>query len=308
VEGRRLSTEDHGWPRAGAWLAGDHEEGAGRRLGIIGAPLHVASLTPGRCDLAPTAVRGALDRLSTYDVEVDVDVRDVFARDLGDLALADATPGDALGPISTAVADAVRDSDGVVVLGGDNSVTRPGARGLGPITDVGLLTIDAHLDLRDTGQGLTNGNPVRALLEDGLPGNQVVQVGIQAFANSKQYADVARDAGITIVTADEARRRGMEDVIGDALDRLGAVARTIYVDLDVDVLDRAFAPGSPGSRPGGLTPQELRSAARTVGQHAKVRALDIVEVDPTKDVADVTVLAAASFLLAFAAGLATRPD
>jgi formiminoglutamase len=76
----------------------------------------------------------------------------------------------------------------------------------------------------------------------------------------------------------------------------------------VDVLDRAFAPGSPGSRPGGLTPQELRSAARTVGQHAKVRALDIVEVDPTKDVADVTVLAAASFLLAFASGLATRPD
>lgn len=247
-----------------------------------------------------------MDRFSTYDVELDVDVRGVAARDLGDLPLADATPEEALEPLSTAVKEAARESDAVVVLGGDNSVTRPGVRGLEPITEVGLLTIDAHLDLRDTGPGLTNGNPVRALLDDGLPGERIVQVGIQAFANSRRYAEVARDAGITIVTADEVRRRRIDDVIRGALERLDATAAAIYVDLDVDVLDRAFAPGSPGSRPGGLTPEEVRSAVRTVGRHPRVRALDIVEVDPTTDVADVTVLGAASFLLAFAAGLAAR--
>jgi len=305
VEGR-LSAQDPSWPRAGAWLAGNHEQAAKRRLAVIGAPLHAASLTPGRCDLAPPAIRAALERLGTYDVELDVDVREVAARDLGDLPLADADPETALEPLSGAVAEATADTEAIVLLGGDNSVTRPGLRGLG-VEDAALLTIDAHLDLRDTSSGLTNGNPVRALLEDGLPGSNVVQVGIQAFANSRRYAEVARDEGITVVTADESRRRGMEAVVGEALQTLAGRARMIYVDLDVDVLDRAFAPGSPGSRPGGLTPAEVGAAARTAGRHPKVRAMDIVEVDPTTDVADVTVLAAASFLLSFAAGLAARP-
>jgi formiminoglutamase len=298
--------EDRNWPRAGAWLAGDHEEDARRRLAVIGAPLHVASLTPGRCDLAPAAVRDALGRLGTYDVELGADVRDVAARDLGDLPLADAFPEDAVDPLSTAVGDAAQGSDAVVILGGDNSVTRPGVRSFG-LEDIGLLTIDAHFDLRDTDRGLTNGNPVRALLEDGLPGTRVVQVGIQAFANSRAYAALAQERGITIFTADEVRRRGAEEAVAEALEVLGMRATTIYVDLDVDVLDRAFAPGSPGSRPGGLSPAEVRAAARAVGRHPKVRAMDIVEVDPTRDVADVTVLAAASFLLAFAAGVAARP-
>ena len=60
----------------------------------------------------------------------------------------------------------------------------------------GLLTIDAHLDLRSLDGGLSNGNPVRALLADGLPGGQIVQVGLQSFANSAAYAEVAREAGI----------------------------------------------------------------------------------------------------------------
>lgn len=239
-------------------------------------------------------------------MELDVDVREVKARDLGDLPLADARPETALEPLSTAVAKAAADAEAVVLLGGDNSVTRPGVRGLG-LENAALLTIDAHLDLRDTSRGLTNGNPVRALLEDGLPGSNVVQIGIQAFANSRQYAEVARDAGITVVTVDEARRRGVEAVTVEALETLAGRAGVIYVDVDVDVLDRAFAPGSPGSRPGGLSPADIKAAARTAGRHPKVRAMDIVEVDPTKDVADVTVLAAASFLLSFAAGLAARP-
>ncbi|HEV3475395.1 MAG TPA: agmatinase family protein [Actinomycetota bacterium] len=307
MEERRLSSVDPNWPRAGGWLAGDHEQGAARRLAVLGAPLHVSSLTAGRCDLAPGAIRRALDRLGTHDIELDVDVREVAARDLGDLPLAESTPEAALDPLSSAVAAAAVAADVAVVLGGDNSVTRPGVHGLGALDEIGLLTIDAHLDLRDTTNGLTNGNPVRALLEDGLPGQHVTQVGIQAFANSRRYVDVARDAGITVVTADETRHRGLEAVIKEELQRLKAQVKSIYVDLDVDVLDRAFAPGSPGSRPGGLAPADVRAAARTVGRHPNVRAVDIVEVDPTTDVADVTVLAAASFLLAFAAGLAARP-
>ena len=81
----------------------------------------------------------------------------------------------------------------------------------------------------------------------------------------------------------------------------------IYVDLDLDVLDRAFAPATPGSRPGGLNPWELRHAAHLCGRHPKVRILDLVEIDPPNDIADMTSLAAAACLLSFTSGVLRRP-
>jgi formiminoglutamase len=297
---------DPNWPRAGEWLAGNHEPDAARTLVVVGAPLHAGSLTPGRCDLAPGAVRDALARYSTFDIDAGVDLRGVAAKDAGDLDLADAAPEQALVPLAGAVGGSLDTADAVAVLGGDNSVTRPALRGLGHLGRVGLLTLDAHLDLRDTTDGLSNGNPIRALLEDGLPGGHVTQVGIQGFANSAEYARVASEAGITVITAETARSQGVETVVAGALASLAERADAIYVDLDLDVLDRAHAPACPGSRPGGLLPADLRRAARLAGAHPKVRVVDIVEVDPTMDVADATVLMAASCLLSFAAGLAAR--
>ena len=79
----------------------------------------------------------------------------------------------ATGPIRDAVADSVGRHALTLLIGGNNAVTRPGVHGLGlPLESVGLITLDAHFDMRDTGQGLSNGNPVRALIEDGLPGAQ----------------------------------------------------------------------------------------------------------------------------------------
>lgn len=298
-------TADPRWPRASSWLAGDHAGSPAATLQVLGAPVRLGSISGGRFDLAPRAVREALDGFSTFDGELDV--RAVRVRDGGDLDLAAATPADALDEIAGAVGGSLPSSDAVLLLGGDNSITRPGLRGLGPDLDrIGLLTLDAHHDLRDTAGGLSNGNPVRALLEDGLPGANVVQIGILSFANSPAYAQVARDAGIAVITAPEARARGMDAVTRTALDDLASRVDSIYVDLDVDVLDRSFAPACPGSRPGGLAPWEVQAAARACGAHSKVRAIDVVEVDPERDVAEATAMAAASFVLAFAAGLARR--
>lgn len=295
-------TDPH-WPRASEWLRGG---GAARPcLSVLGVPLHLGSITPGRCDLAPAAIRAALERFSTWDFELSRDLRELPVRDLGDLPLAGARPEEALAP----VAQAVREAAGrMVLLGGDNSLTRPACHGLGPLHTCGLLTFDAHLDLRSLEGGLTNGNPVRALLADGMPGSQIVQIGIQSFANSPDYARVARDAGIRVIGVDEVRALGIEAVASTALSHLSRRANAIYVDLDLDVLDRAFAPAAPGSRPGGLAPWEVRRAARVCGRHPKVRAMDLVEMDPSRDIADTTALTAAACLLAFASGvLEARP-
>ena len=300
-------TDDPFWPRAAAWLAGAHAEKTLGKLAVLGAPLRLGSITPGRCDLAPQAVRAILRKFSCYDIEADADLHLVEARDLGDLPLADLKLEDAFEPLRDAVRKALADTDAVVVLGGDNGVTRPGVHGIADsLEDCGLITLDAHFDLRDLSNGLSNGNPVRALLADGLPGKNIVQIGIQSFANSRSYAQVASDAGITVVTMSQIRAHDVERLVGESLDELSERVEHIYVDLDVDVLDRIFAPATPGSRPGGLTPYELRRAAWLCGAHPKVRAIDLVEVDPTLDVADVTVMATASCLLSFASGLLTR--
>jgi formiminoglutamase len=296
-------SEDPNWPRASAWLSGAFIPGQpAARLSVLGAPLRLGSITPGRCDLAPTAIRRALERYSPYDVATGRDLRAVAARDQGDLDVAALGPEAAYEPIHAAVRSALSHSHAVVMLGGDNSITRPGVRALGG--DCGLLTFDAHFDLRDADRGLTNGNPIRALLGDGMPGNRIVQIGIQSFANSRAYTEIARAAGIKFYTVDCVRARGIEAIVREAFELLAG--RSLYVDLDVDVLDRAYSPATPGSRPGGLHPGEIRRAAHLCGANPRVRAMDLVEVDPEKDINDTTCLAAASFLLEFASGLLER--
>ncbi len=298
--------DDPNWPRASAWLAGEGNAGASApSLVLLGVPTNT-SLTPGRCDLAPRAIRAALSRYSTYDLDHDVDLARLGVRDAGDLP-APADLARDLDDTAARIRDAIGPATGAL-LGGDNALTRPGVHALAPdLADCALLTFDAHHDLRDLQDGLHNGNPVRALLQDGLPGSQIVQVGVQPFANSPAYAAVARAAGITVISADAVHASGIEMVVTKALAHLAKGGRRIYVDLDVDVLDRAFAPACPGARPGGLTPAMMRQAAYLCGAHPAVRMIDFVEIDPERDLADVTVLAAASFLLAFASGLARRP-
>jgi arginase family enzyme len=299
--------DDPHWPRASAWLAGEHFAQPLGSLAVLGAPVRLGSVTPGRGDLAPQAVREVLRRFSTYDIETDVDVRALAVNDAGDLPLAETKLEDAFTPLRGAVKSATQQAEAVVVLGGDNGVTRPGVHGLGDsLSEIGLLTLDAHFDLRDTANGLSNGNPVRALLEDGLPGANIVQLGILGFANSQAYAEVAREAGISVVTMDKLRAQGIEHAVSTALNYLASRCETIYFDLDVDVLDRAFAPACPGARPGGLQPWEVRRAAWLCGRHPKVKVMDLVEVDPTQDVANITVMSMAACLLAFASGVVTR--
>jgi formiminoglutamase len=295
------------WPRASAWLAGTHAADALRRLSILGVPVARGSITPGRCDLAPAAVRAALQRFSTYDIESGGDLERVAATDHGDLAVAGLSPAEAFQTVKEGAFSSLVGADVLFLLGGDNSITYPGVHALGVALErCGLLTLDAHFDLRDLDAGLTNGNPIRALLAAGLPGRNIVQVGLQPFANSRFYHNLATGAGITVITADDFHRRGVVPVIAAALDQLARSADAIYVDFDIDVLDRAFAPATPGSRPGGITPAELRTAARLCGANPKVLIADLVEMDPERDVADVTVYAACMCLLAFASGLLLR--
>ena len=105
--------------------------------------------------------------------------------------------------------------------------------------------------MRDTDAGLSNGNPVRALIEDGLPGANIAQVGLASFANSAAMHRDAVAAGNLVVTIGEVRAQGIAAAIGRALDHV-AHCDALVIDCDIDVIDRAQLPGAPGARPGGM--------------------------------------------------------
>lgn len=286
--------------RSIADLIGDHPTAP---VALIGAPLNERSLTPGRCDLGPRAFRAVLPRFSIYDVETGADL-DCAVHDAGDLALKAMSPAEAFEPIRHAVA-AQADRSLTIIVGGNNAITRPGLHGLG-LERAGLLTLDAHFDLRDTDQGLTNGNPVQALLDDGLDGVRISQLGLAPFANTRRAHEKAMAAGITVRTARDCRTQGLSALVAQELERLSALVDVIYVDVDIDVIDRSQWPASPGARPGGLPAQDVFDATRLIGAHPKVRAVDLTEYDPSLDVGDLGSLTAGRWFCELLAGFQAR--
>ncbi|MFT3728322.1 MAG: agmatinase family protein [Terricaulis sp.] len=276
-------------------------------VALLGAPLGLGSITPGRCDLAPASVRAAMRRMSTYDLETETDLSALKVYDAGDIGVEKLEPKDALAAIVERLAPLAKAHKLTLLLGGNNAVTRPAVHALDPtLKNVGLLTLDAHFDLRDTDCGLTNGNPIWALLQDGLPGEHVAQIGLLPFANTRKAHQKAKDAGIQVVTAAQCRARGFTTVAAHAITHLAAHCDVIHVDFDIDVIERANMPGAPGARPGGITPQDFFEAARIICAHPKVRCVDLAEFDPSLDVAAISALTAARWTCEVFAGFLQR--
>ena len=286
--------------RSAADLLGDHPDAP---VALVGAPLNERSLTPGRCDLGPKALRAVLPRLSTYDLETEVEL-DVRVHDAGDVPLKAMSPADAFDPVRDAVAAQAHRAL-TILIGGNNAITRPAAHALG-LERVGVLTLDAHFDLRDTDQGLTNGNPIQALLDDGLDGRRVSQIGLAPFANTRRAHEKAMAAGISVRTARECRDQGLAGIVAEELERLSGLCDVIHVDFDIDVIDRSQWPASPGARPGGVSAQDFFDAARIIGAHSKVRAVDLTEYDPSLEVGDLGSLTAGRWFCEILAGVQAR--
>lgn len=296
------------WPRAGSWPAFD---GAADAV-LLGVPTWRTSLSPTGAHATPAAIRHALPRYgATLMGPPIVDLNQALRiSDAGDVSEPDGDDGEAT------VIERVRElsdvSELVIALGGDNSLTYPVALGA---RATGLITFDAHFDLRD---GVSNGTPVRRLVQDDpaasdlettrIDPTRIVQIGIADFANSAAYAQRAADWGIRVITLDELRRRGIDEVVAEALELAGAgTDPRVHLDIDVDVCDRSVAPGCPASVPGGLQAWELRALSRAVASDARVVSADLAEVDATADADDArTVRLAALCVLELLAGLAAR--
>ena len=273
-------------------------------IGLLGAPLAAGSVTTGSCALAPALLRATLKRIGRYDVETRRELATRIA-DRGDVAINGLSIEEATPLIREAVAASAEAHALTMLVGGNNAVTRPAVLALGSLDEVGLITLDAHFDMRDTASGLSNGNPVRALLEDGLPGANIAQVGLAPFANSAAMHCDAEEAGNLVVTIGEVRAHGIDHAIAHALDHV-AHCDALVVDCDIDVIDRAQFPGAPGARPGGMAAHDFFAATRMLANDPKVRLIDLTEWDPPLDPTDLSALVAARWVAECLAGFEAR--
>ena len=295
---------DPRWPRAGDLFVSSSELIAD--LTLVGVPAWRTSISPTGANATPEAVREALLRYSTYSTEHEIDLASLRLVDAGDIEDPDGPAGEKR--VITRLANSRQHHGFLVALGGDNSITYSVALGVWgeKISQAGLITLDAHHDLRD---GESNGSPVRRLIEAGLSGTRVVQIGIADYSNSPEYAARARDFGITVISRASLRTRSMATVLAEALAIAGAAGGPIHVDLDVDVCDRAVVPACPAAAPGGISADELRQVAYLAGADTRVTSLDVTEIDATIDTPDArTVRLGALLVLETAAGVGSRKN
>ena len=293
-------SKDALWPSAASWLA---PAGNGQcDLGLFGVLASETSISATGADSTPAEIRVALARYSTYSWNQNRDLRDLSFADFGDSETPDSPAGETQ---TMQLAKKVSQNSKLsIALGGDNSITYAVMSGVfvEELESAGLITFDAHHDLRD---GVSNGSPVRRLIEAGLPGTSVVQIGINDFSNSPHYAARAKEFGVHVIPRSAIRNRTADSVMDEALSKLGN--KQLHVDIDMDVCDRAFVPACPAAAPGGISADELRQFSFLVGKAKQVRSVDITEIDAMADSADGrTVRLGALAVLEIASGYQNR--
>ncbi len=209
--------------------------------------------------------------------------------------------------VARVVSTLAASSGAVVLLGGSHDLSCPGVAGLAQAVGepVGVLLLDAHLDIRDLRFGLTNGSPFFALMEGGfLRGEDFVVLGAQPWANSPDYLAELERRGGTVRWLDE--MEGQVRRVGEAsLGALGQRRRHLAVSVDIDVAPQAAAPGTGAPGALGLPPGDLAALAWRAGAASQVRYLDLMEVSPPHDQDGRTALLAATIIHSFLAGRAS---
>jgi len=274
-------------PPATPFLASSPEHAPSGRAAaaIFGAPLDLTESFRAGASHGPAAVRRMSESLESYSPVLDRDLEDLAVLDLGDLTFSGPDVGNAVEQISQAMAYAVRLGQLAVMLGGEHTGSLGGFRGLKQVhPEAVIIQADAHLDMRPDyeGQALTHATWLHhAGLQFGFP--SIHQVGLRSGDRAEWR--LAREK--TAWSSTDLH------VPQEVRERIGR--RPVYVSIDIDVLDPAHAPGTGCPEPGGVTFRELADFLYSL-EGLQVVAVDVMEVSPDLDPANITAAAAAKLV------------
>jgi agmatinase len=283
-------------------------------VAIVGAPYDDSvSHRPG-ARFGPRAIRQASYHAGAINsLQLDIEPYDwLNVVDAGDAPVTpmDIERGHAV--IERKVWDVARTGAVPIVLGGDHSITFPSAsavaRAVAP-KRLGIVHFDAHADAANATWGnlRSHGTPMRRLIESGaVAGRNFVQVGLRGYWPGPDTLDWMREQGLRWHLMTEIEERGAEAVIADAIAEALDGPEVVYLSVDIDVIDPGMAPGTGTPEPGGMLTRELLRAIRQVVGAVELAAMDVVEVAPPYDCAEVTAAAAHRSVLEAISALAAR--
>jgi agmatinase len=266
-----------------------HDRGA--PLCVAGIPLDLGTTNRSGARFGPSAIRQA-SRMLTDGAHPQSFV-DPAALPLADIGDFDIALGDLLGSL-TRIEEQARDIEHLIALGGDHAITLPLLRALKRKHNApALIHFDAHVDTwpENFGQAFAHGSVFHHAITEGLvEPRRMVQVGIRSPL-SREVHDWTLARGVTIIAAPQVHEAGpaavaarIREIVGDA---------PVYLSFDIDVLDPAFAPGTGTPEIGGLASWQAQAILRRLKGLCLV-GMDVVEVAPAYDVAEITALAGAT--------------
>ena len=282
-------------------------------VAIVGAPFDVATTNRPGARFGPRAIRATAYEPGTYHLDLGLEIFDwLEVVDFGDAFCPHGLTEVSHNNIRERVHAVASRGIVPVILGGDHSITWPAATAVADFHgygNVGIVHFDAHADTADIIEGnlASHGTPMRRLIESGaVPGTHFVQVGLRGYWPPQDTFEWMLEQGMVWHTMQEIWERGFKEVMRDAVSEALAKADKLYVSVDIDVLDPAHAPGTGTPEPGGITSADLLRMVRQLCYEHDVAGVDVVEVSPAYDHAELTVNAAHRVVLEALAGMAAR--
>jgi guanidinobutyrase len=283
---------------------------------IVGAPIDSGTSYRSGAKFGPQAIRGG-DYLP-HDGErphltlrVDA-LKELNVRDAGDLLMPGGDLVASLALLALATEKLSRAGVIPVILGGDHSIASADVlgiakhRGMGKIS---LIHFDAHADTGDSQFGalIGHGTPMRRLIESGaVRGDRFLQLGLRGYWPEPATLDWMRDQGMRSYEMTEIHHRGMNTILDESFQRLIDECEGVFLSIDIDVVDPGMAPGTGTPEPGGMTSRELLEAVRRICLELPIVGIDIVEVAPPYDNAEITAILANRVVLEALSAIAKR--
>jgi len=244
---------------------------------ILGAPLDVTSTYRCGSRFAPLAIREASLNIETYSFRAGIDLEDLKIHDLGDLHVTSEVD-ETLKRLELVMKDLLETKKMPVIIGGEHTITLGIMGGIGE--KVALVSFDAHLDLRNEYMGRTVSHTtfMRRISEQINP-DKILEIGTRAAC--KEELDYAKKSNIQFFTVQQIRREGIKRIT-EKIETLLTDHEKIYLTIDMDVLDPAFAPAVQNPEPDGLDVHVFLDLLCRVCDH-RIVAFDLVEVAPHYD-------------------------
>jgi guanidinobutyrase len=283
---------------------------------ILGAPIDSGTSHRSGTKFGPQAIRGG-DYLP-HDGErphlaLRVDgLKELNVRDAGDLLMPGGDLIASLEVLAQATEKLSREGKIPVVLGGDHSIASADVMGIARHRGMGKISMihfDAHADTGDNQFGalVGHGTPMRRLIESGaVRGDRFLQIGLRGYWPEPETLDWMRDQGMRSYEMSEIGERGMKAVMDESFALLTDECDGVFLSVDIDVVDPGMAPGTGTPEPGGMTSRELLDTVRRVCFELPIVGMDIVEVSPPYDSADITAILANRVVLEALSAIAKR--